>query len=113
LLRSADYAAAASLAAIGPRRNDLAPWADAWRAAAVGAIMEGYRAATPGAPFLPEREEAFSRAVAAFELEKAAYEVVYEANTRPDWVGIPRRGLLTAAGALSRTPASERAPGAG
>ena len=34
------------------------------------------------------------------EVEKAAYEVVYEANNRPDWLPIPVRGLLNAARAL-------------
>ena len=27
--------------------------------------------------------------LAAYVADKAAYEVVYEANNRPDWVGIP------------------------
>jgi maltose alpha-D-glucosyltransferase/alpha-amylase len=29
-----------------------------------------------------------------FLLEKAVYELNYEANTRPAWVGIPARGIL-------------------
>jgi predicted trehalose synthase len=29
----------------------------------------------------------------ALLLEKAAYEVVYELNNRPDWVFIPLRGI--------------------
>jgi predicted trehalose synthase len=28
-----------------------------------------------------------------FELEKAVYELRYELNNRPDWVGIPVRGI--------------------
>ena len=39
------------------------------------------------------------------EVEKAAYEVVYEANNRPDWLPIPSRGLQRAARAVS-TPAA-------
>jgi maltose alpha-D-glucosyltransferase/alpha-amylase len=27
-------------------------------------------------------------------LEKAVYELGYEANSRPDWVDIPARGVL-------------------
>jgi predicted trehalose synthase len=42
------------------------------------------------------------------EVEKAAYEVVYEANNRPDWVAIPVRGLVSASAALR----SGRAAGA-
>ena len=29
-----------------------------------------------------------------FMLEKALYEISYELADRPDWVGIPRRGVL-------------------
>ncbi len=29
-----------------------------------------------------------------FLIEKALYEVRYEINMRPDWVGVPVRGLL-------------------
>jgi maltose alpha-D-glucosyltransferase/alpha-amylase len=31
--------------------------------------------------------------IRAFAIEKAAYEIVYETNSRPDWVDIPLRGL--------------------
>jgi maltokinase len=31
--------------------------------------------------------------VRAFELEKACYEVRYEANNRPDWVWLPLEAL--------------------
>jgi len=40
--------------------------------------------------------------VTALELEKAAYEVVYEANNRPDWLDIPVRGFVSAAASLAR-----------
>jgi len=35
-----------------------------------------------------------------FLLEKAAYEVAYEAANRPDWIGVPVSGLARAAGRL-------------
>ena len=31
----------------------------------------------------------------AFLLEKALYEIRYEVNNRPKWVGIPLRGVLS------------------
>jgi predicted trehalose synthase len=32
--------------------------------------------------------------IAVFELEKAVYELRYELNNRPDWLGIPVAGIL-------------------
>ena len=97
LLRSIDYAAASVPGAGSSLR--------AWEAEAGRAYLEGYRAATETAPFLPESDEAVRDVVAVFELEKAAYEVVYEANNRPDWIGIPKRGLISAASRLGRRAA--------
>ena len=88
LLRSIDYAAASSATTPAP-----------WPAAAAREFAEGYRTATGGASFLPRSDAAFDEAVAVFELEKAAYEILYEANNRPTWIAIPQRGL---AGALAR-----------
>jgi predicted trehalose synthase len=88
LLRSLGYAAAS------------APVAPGWEAAAREAFVAAYRATAGAAPFLPASEAALRRALAVLEVEKAAYEIVYEANNRPDWVAIPVRGLVTAAAAL-------------
>jgi maltose alpha-D-glucosyltransferase / alpha-amylase len=51
---------------------------------------------------VPASSDAFGRALAALELEKAAYEVVYEANNRPDWLPIPVRGFVSATASLAR-----------
>jgi predicted trehalose synthase len=96
MLRSLGYAAASAPAPAG------------WESRARGAFLEGYRAVAGRAPFLPADDHAFARAVAVLEVEKAAYEVVYEANNRPDWVPIPVRGLVSASAALR----SDRAAGA-
>ena len=96
LLRSLGYAAASARAPAG------------WEAAARGAFVAAYREAAGAAPFLPAGDAAFTRALAVLEVEKAAYEIVYEANNRPDWVAIPVRGLLSATEALR----SGRAAGA-
>ena len=42
-------------------------------------------------PLLPAEVDA---PLAALELEKAAYEVLYELNNRPDWLPIPLAALL-------------------
>jgi predicted trehalose synthase len=69
--------------------------------------VAAYRETAGPAPFLPATDAAVARALAVLEVEKAAYEIVYEANNRPDWVAIPLRGLVTAAAALR----SDRAAG--
>jgi trehalose synthase-fused probable maltokinase len=103
MLRSIDYAAATATPA------GLEAWGRAWRSAAETAFIAAYRAASAGAPFVPEATEAFRRSVAVFELEKAAYEVVYEANHRPTWLRIPIDGLgraVTALASVRRTGAA-------
>ena len=96
LLRSLGYAAAS------------APAPEGWEPRAREAFLEGYRTVAARAPFLPADDQGFRRALAVLEVEKAAYEVVYEANNRPDWVPIPVRGLVSASAALR----SDRAAGA-
>jgi maltokinase len=78
MLRSLDYAAHTAIA------RDRAPHERSdWLRAARAALLEGYGGVHPQeAPLL-----------AAFELEKACYEVVYEANMRPDWVWLPLGAL--------------------
>ncbi|MBI4639031.1 MAG: hypothetical protein HY727_22055 [Candidatus Rokubacteria bacterium] len=99
MLRSIDYAASAAREGVGS--GGLA-WADAWEAEARDQFLGGYRTATAGAPFSPDSDAAFRGAAAVFELEKAAYEIVYEANHRPQWLGIAARGFAKAAAALGR-----------
>ena len=92
MLRSLAYAAETARA--GDRARDA--WLADWERAARAAFVDGYLAAARPAPFLPADDVAFRRAVAVFELEKAAYEVVYEANNRPGWIDIPLRGVVAA-----------------
>jgi predicted trehalose synthase len=89
MLRSLGYAAATGSGAPGD-----------WEAQARAAFLDGYRETAGEAAFLPADSADFARAVAVLEVEKAAYEVVYEANNRPDWIDIPVRGLVGAARAL-------------
>jgi predicted trehalose synthase len=96
LLRSIDYAAMAT------RPAGLEDWAAAWQAEGARLVTAAYRRAVTGAGFVPGADNAFTRALAVLELEKAAYEVLYEANHRPAWVAIPKVGLLRAASCLGR-----------
>jgi predicted trehalose synthase len=95
MLRSLGYAAATTA-----RQAPRGVAAD-WETEARDAFLTGYRAAAGDAPFVPTSREAFDAAVAVFEVEKAAYEIVYEANNRPDWIDIPVGGLVRASAALA------------
>lgn len=63
----------------------------AWKRGARRAFLAGYRGAIRAAesPLVPLDDEAFSRALAAWELDKALYEIAYEARNRPHWLEIP------------------------
>ena len=101
MLRSLAYAAATAA------RGGDARWTAEWEPAARAAFLAGYREGTGDAPFLPRAADAFEAVVAVFEVEKAAYEIVYEANNRPDWIEIPVAGLVRASASLRppRAPA--------
>ncbi|WNG26885.1 phosphotransferase [Cystobacter fuscus] len=86
MLRSFDYAEATVRLEGQPEGERLQP--------ARQAFLEGYRAATAGAAFLPQSEASFTAMLGAFELEKMLYEVRYELQNRPDWVRIPVQALM-------------------
>ena len=49
---------------------------------------------------VPPGGEARAKLLTVFELEKAVYELRYELNNRPDWVGIPVAGIAAPARAV-------------
>ena len=108
MLRSLDYAATAALRdRTGAGDAELAEArAAAWRRHARRELLDAYEVAIAGSRAHPERE--FGAALLdLFLVQKAAYEVGYEMSFRPDWVGIPLRGLLDI---LDGAPDDEPAP---
>jgi maltose alpha-D-glucosyltransferase/alpha-amylase len=97
LLRSFDYAVAAAAqgrAAASPGTEERrATLLERFRLQVARRFLASYRAVLRAAPrrWVPEVAEA--DLVNLFLLEKAAYEVRYEASNRPNWIGIPLRGL--------------------
>jgi len=59
-----------------------------FRQEARAALLEGY--AEGGGDAVPPVNAGL---LAVFTLEKAAYEIAYEAANRPDWIGVPLQGL--------------------
>jgi maltose alpha-D-glucosyltransferase/alpha-amylase len=92
VLRSFDYAAGKvgrDLATLGPSQLAKAQAAlERFRTISAEAFLAGY--AEGGGGIDPALLD-------LLQLEKAAYEVVYEAANRPDWLDVPLRGLATLA----------------
>jgi maltokinase len=87
MLRSFAYAASAAELQLGVK----AP--PGWEQRARDEFLTGYlETAEPG--LLPPSESARQRLLAVFELEKAVYELRYELDNRPEWVGIPVAGIV-------------------
>jgi maltose alpha-D-glucosyltransferase/alpha-amylase len=89
MIRSFDYAGAV---AEQSRPAGAESWAERaeegaemFRVRAISAFLEGYHGKASVDPLL-----------LLFILEKAAYEVSYEVANRPDWIGVPVRGLARA-----------------
>jgi maltose alpha-D-glucosyltransferase/alpha-amylase len=83
LLRSLDYAMAGSNEPEIHFVKDMS-----------AAVLESYRSVEKSAQFRWMRDdEQNSRLLDLFLLEKAAYEICYEAANRPSWLSIPLRGF--------------------
>jgi maltose alpha-D-glucosyltransferase/alpha-amylase len=68
-------------------------WAELW-ATVVGAIfLHSYLKEANGSQLVPSDKNALSIILDAYLLEKSIYELSYELNNRPDWVGIPIKGI--------------------
>jgi len=97
MIRSFDYAAAAAALQIAERLPDGAEtaWADAlaWRDGAIRRFLASYRSALGDCAVWPADPAQGFDLVALFALEKATYEVCYEAANRPGWLHIPIGGL--------------------
>jgi len=86
MLRSFAYAASASEIL---RSN---PVPEGWEQRARETFLEGYFECMEMS-LLPTGQRAIESLLGIFELEKAVYELRYELDNRPDWVGIPVAGI--------------------
>lgn len=91
MLRSFQYAAVVALSERDQGDQErLAPLGQAWEQRNRAKFLQGYLA-TEGIDALLPGEGDSETVRAAFELDKAVYEVLYERAHRPDWVDIPLR----------------------
>ena len=95
MLRSFNYAAESAIMDVGAGRADqLEEWVRLWERNVREAFLEGYAEGAREAASYPEDEEHARQLIDLFTLEKALYEIRYELDNRPDWVGIPVKGVL-------------------
>jgi maltokinase len=97
MLRSFDYAAFSPLV-LGEDPDELARFegpAAAWSEANRSAFLDGYLAVAGDAAQAGDAE----LLLRALELDKAVYEVMYEARHRPPWLQIPLGGIRRLLGA--------------
>lgn len=100
MVRSFHYAAFSHL--LGPHdastssdahARALANWAEGWYAWVVRTFLRSYFRVAQSGSFLPSSREEISALLQIHLLEKAIYELGYELNNRPSWVGIPLAGI--------------------
>ncbi|NIF26616.1 maltose alpha-D-glucosyltransferase [Pantoea sp. Tr-811] len=99
VLRSFDYAAAMILRSAsavdlsGPARQARQRVARQYLHQSRHAFVQAYGLATAAMPHAWQQAEGERAALELFCLEKAAYEITYEAENRPSWLAVPLHGL--------------------
>jgi maltose alpha-D-glucosyltransferase/alpha-amylase len=97
MIRSLHYAVHTALASFGSTRSaDMAalePWALPWYRCAAGSFLSTYLDVMDGTGILPPDRPRLCTLLDALLIEKAVYELAYELNNRPGWVGVPLRGI--------------------
>ncbi len=98
MLRSLDYAASAAVDRFATRTGELPERALAaattWRNRASRDFLDAYIEVTQGMPSYPADEKVAASLLDLFLLQKAFYEIAYEAANRPTWLSIPLRSVL-------------------
>jgi maltose alpha-D-glucosyltransferase/alpha-amylase len=97
MLRSFDYAAVSALKSGSVRAEDvssLEPWSRFWNLWVSVVFLKSYLAVATRGGFLPKSKDEMKTLLDLYVLEKAIYELSYELNNRPEWVGVPIQGIL-------------------
>ena len=99
MLRSFNYAAWAALMKYTSRRPEdqarLEPWARLWDQSVSAEFLHAYHETIAGSGLVPSNPSAVEALLDLYLLEKAFYELLYELNSRPDWVKIPLMGIAS------------------
>lgn len=97
MLRSFHYAVWTALIKHCSRRSEeqmqLEPWARLWNHAVSNEFLHVYFETMAGSGLLPIATSTTQTLLDLYLYEKAFYELIYELNSRPDWVKIPLMGI--------------------
>jgi maltose alpha-D-glucosyltransferase/alpha-amylase len=98
MLRSFHYLAFAPLLGAGAsgadsRASRLSGWAEGWSRCASNRFLGRYYETSGEAGYLPASSQERAKLLEMYLLAKAIYELGYELNNRPSWVGIPLEGI--------------------
>jgi trehalose synthase-fused probable maltokinase len=97
MLRSFHYAAFAPLLGEDRAHGDdvarMSVFAEGWNSEVSARYLAKYFATAKGASYLPATQAEIQTVLELHLLEKAIYELGYELNNRPTWVGIPLQGI--------------------
>jgi maltose alpha-D-glucosyltransferase/alpha-amylase len=103
MIRSLSYAAYSGLdqhmaanpdLARSPAAENLNAWAIFWQNSTSSEFLRAYRETIAVNPYLLPSAVQSQALLAAYLLEKALYELLYELNNRPAWLRIPLAGIL-------------------
>ncbi len=103
MMRSFSYAAIAALEGFrnksregqrAPTSDSLDGWARYWQSEACNSFLASYWETIAINPALLPPAEIAQALLDAYLLEKGLYELLYELNNRPQWIGIPMSGIL-------------------
>ena len=72
----------------------LEPWGDLWSFFVGQHFLDIYFEKTRGSNIVPQEPKQREHLMRAYLMNKAVYELNYELNNRPEWAGIPLRGIL-------------------
>jgi maltose alpha-D-glucosyltransferase/alpha-amylase len=97
MLRSFHYAAFAPILGEDKMKTEdagtMSRWAESWNRWVTDRFLSTYFQTARTGSFLPQTEEETKTILRLHLLEKAIYELGYELNNRPTWVGIPLQGI--------------------
>jgi maltose alpha-D-glucosyltransferase / alpha-amylase len=98
MLRSLDYAASAAVERFAARTGEPSERvllaANGWRSRASREFLQAYIETVHGMPSYPVSRRVAVNLLDLFLLQKAFYEIAYEAANRPAWLPIPLQGVL-------------------